>query len=108
MHKLLFGLPLCCGLLSACGFLGGPSDAKIEEIARQEMVSSAPDAAMKSAAQSASISKKGLCNSQAEPGSYVCMVDVSVKLPGQNSESQLQTMVVKLKKGASGDWVAAD
>jgi hypothetical protein len=107
MRKFALALTLC-GLLSGCGMLGGPSEAKIEEVARQEMVASAPTQATKAFAQSATITKKGLCNSQSEPGTYVCMVDVSLKIPGQSEQAQLQTMVVKLKKNPAGDWVSAD
>ena len=106
-------LVIVAGLsLSACNaVLGGPSNADIEAAAREQMIAGAgPEAAnpaLKAAADAAKVEPHGLCNSQAEPGKYVCMVKVTSKLPGQPQE-QTQDFVVKLSKGDDGKWKAVD
>jgi len=93
--------------LAGCGAISGPSDAQIEDLARQEMIRNpgtddpAQRAVMAVAARDATISKKGLCNTT-KPDIYACMVDVTVKLP--NGPETKQTMVVQIGKAADGGW----
>ena len=93
--------------LAGCGAISGPSDAQIEDLARQEMIRNpgtddpAQRAVMVAAARDATISKKGLCNTT-KPDVYACMVDVTVKLP--NGPETKQTMVVQIGKAADGGW----
>lgn len=98
--------------LSACNsIVGGPSNADIEAAAREQMLSGAgpeaPNPAVKAAVDVAAVEPHGLCNSQAEPGNYVCAVKVTSKLPGQTQE-QTQDFVVKLTKAPDGKWQAVD
>lgn len=85
--------------LSGCGFFNGPSSADIEAIARQEMISSAPNPAAAEIARNAKIAPKGLCNHMKD-GTYACMVEVNVG-PAP------QTFVVEIKKDGNGKWVPA-
>lgn len=101
----------CLALPSCNAVLGGPSNADIEAAARAQMLAGAgPEAsgpAVKTAVAAATVEPHGVCNSQAEPGNYVCMVKVTAKLPGQPQE-QTQDFVVKLTKAADGKWQAVD
>lgn len=99
--------------LAGCSLLSGPSNKQIEDLARQGMVKNLGGgnanqrAAVLAAAQTAIISKKGLCNTVAEKDVYVCMVDVTAKLPGAAQEGT-QTFIVKAKKAADGSWINVD
>lgn len=112
-----FHIPLLIGLaasLGACSMLSGPSDSTVEELARKSMVQTlgqgasdpAAQAALKAAVDKASISKKGMCNNT-DPKIYACMVDVTITMPGESSETT-QTFVVEATKDAQDNWTVAE
>lgn len=100
--------------LAGCGMMGGPGNADIERIARQQMAASltqpgadpAAKAALEKALAAASIKPKGMCNGNAEPNVQVCAVDVTIQMPGA-TEQTTQPFIVKLTKGGDGAWTAA-
>lgn len=94
------------GLTACGGMLGGPSDSTVEDAARQSLIESAPEPEMAKIAKDAKISKRGMCNTDAEPGVHVCMVDITVKMPGEAQETT-KTFVAKMKE-IDGKWTSVD
>lgn len=101
--------------LSGCSALtGGPGNSDIERVAREQMAASLQDpnanpaakAALEKALADATISPKGMCNGQAEPGVQVCAVDVNIQMPGTAAKAS-QPFIVKLTKGSDGKWKGA-
>lgn len=94
-------------LLTACGAVGGPSDSVLEELAKKGVAAGSLGPEWQAVASTASYSKTGMCNTQAEPDTHVCMIEITAKLPGQSSETK-QTVVVKAKQTTDGGWSAVD
>ena len=99
-------------MLTACSAIsGGPSNGDIQAGAREQMLAgagpqgSSPE--FKAAVAAATVEPHGFCNSQAEPGHYVCMVKVTGAPPGQ-TQAGAKEFVVKLAKGTDGKWKAVD
>ena len=100
--------------VAGCGMMGGPGNADIERVAREQMASSlaqpgadpAAKAALEKALADATIAPKGMCNGQAEPNVQVCAVDVTIQMPGA-AEKTTQPFIAKLTKGSDGAWKAA-
>ncbi len=100
--------------LFGCGVVGGPGNADIVTVAKKQMADNlgpaAADpkarAAILAAAETATISPKGMCNKY-EGEKYACIVDVTATLPGAAAPATTQ-MVVQLMKGADGKWAAVE
>ncbi|GAB5487776.1 MAG: hypothetical protein Pars2KO_13460 [Parasphingorhabdus sp.] len=107
-------LSMLCALsatVAGCSMFGGPSDSTIEQLAREAMVesmagsleNSAEKKAVTAAVNDAEFDKHGLCNTS-NPEVWACIVDVTLRMPGEAQERS-QNFVVEISKSESGDWV---
>lgn len=86
-------------LLGPSVVMGGPSKSEIERVSREVMRATMPSPELAKAAETATLSPKGICNKQGEV--FACMVDVSIE------GSETKTFIAELRKDEKGNWVVA-
>lgn len=84
--------------------MGGPGNDDIVNIAREQMIKTAPSPELQELAKTAELAPRGMCNHIEDK--YACIV--TVKTSADAPDAKPTDMVVELKKDASGNWVGAD
>lgn len=85
-------------LLGPSVAMGGPTKSTIERVTRETLRATAPTPELATAAETAKLTPKGMCNKDAKV--FACIVEMRV------GDAAPQTFITELTKDDTGNWGA--